>query len=78
MEMDKFHRDLYKIHCYTRDNENALKLRWAKIPGMPLTNLHISLVFKEWLFYPYEMNSQQFVNLDLSGYQPPYPDDGKN
>jgi hypothetical protein len=75
MEMNEFHRHLYKYHSYAKEHKEELRLALAKKKGRPLNKLHISLVFKDWLFYIYEMNSQQFVNLDLSHYQPKYPDD---
>ena len=74
LAMNQFHRHLYKIHCFVQENEEELKMTLSRNPGKPLAKLYISLVFKDWLFYVYELNSKQFINLDLSNYQPYYHD----
>lgn len=74
MEMDEFLRQLYKIHSYITDHHDDLKANLSAKIGRQLSKLHFTLAFKDWLFYVYEVNSNQFVNFELSGYQPRYPD----
>jgi hypothetical protein len=74
MAMDEFLRQLYKIHSYILEHDDELKANLSKKIGRDLPKLHFTLAFKDWLFYVYETNSCQFVNFELSGYQPRYPD----
>lgn len=78
MEMNEFMRQLYKIHLYASEHKEELRLFLAKKNKKPLPKMRISLVYKDWLFFVYEMNSQQFVYLDLSNYQPLYPDNAES
>jgi len=73
-EMDAFHRELYKIHSYTLEFEETLKEQILDKNGKKLKHLQFSLVYNDWMFYIIELNSNQYVNFDLSGYQPKYPD----
>ena len=68
LEMNEFLRELYKIHSYVTEHDSELKSTLSEKSGRKLSNLHFTLVFKDWLFYIYEVNSNQFVNFELSGY----------
>lgn len=74
MEMDQFLRDLYKIHSYTQEFDEQLKEKILDKSGKKLEHLQFSLAYKDWMFYVFELNSKQFVNFELSSYQPKYPD----
>jgi hypothetical protein len=74
LAMDEFLRQLYKIHSYITEHDDELKSTLSAKIGRNLSNLHFALAFKDWLFYVYEVNSNQFVNFELSGYQPRFPD----
>lgn len=63
MEMDQFIRDLYKLHSYVAEHREALLAKFA------LSEMSIGLVYRDWLFYPYEFNSQQFLDVDLKDYR---------
>lgn len=66
MEMDQFVRDLYKIHCYVAEYGDELLSKLA------ISEMKIGLVYKDWLFYPYEFHSGQFLDLNLKDYRPPH------
>jgi len=74
MEMDAFLSQLYKIHSYILEHDHELKTTLSAKIGRNLPNLHFTLAFKDWLFYVYEINSNQFVNFDIPDYKPRYQD----
>ncbi len=74
LEMDTFHRALYKIHSYTLENCEELKEHFLGEEGQKFDTLRFSLAYKDWMFYVYEVNSKRFADFELSGYQPKYSD----
>lgn len=74
LEMNEFHRHLYKIHCFVQENEDKLIRMLDRDPDKPLVSLRVRLIFDDWLFYVCERNSGHYLNLDLQDYQPFCPD----
>jgi len=70
LQMNEFHRELYKIHSYINEHEAELIELLSKNSGINLSSLNFTLAFKDWIFYVYEVNSGQFVNFNLTGYNP--------